>query len=492
MARTPNSPPRRGKAGAIAKPALRIRMYRLGVGDSFLLTLPRQDGTPFRMLIDCGIHTAMTGGADRIRRAAENIRSECEGGRLDVVVGTHEHWDHLSGFHHARETFATCRAGEVWCAWTENPADKDAQRLIEGRKAVVDALWGTIGRLGLDGATVPERWGGVFGFFGDLQGSGKLASSAAAALRGLVEGDESRIHYRAPGERPFDDVSDAWRIFVLGPPRDPAALRRADPREGTGDAYPFGAATLAAAERAAADLTVAASLRDDPPFAQRFQIPLSDTQGDPFFEARYWSDAAAGGADDPEAWEGREERTQDWRRIDASWLDSAEPLALQLDKITNNTSLVLALELGPKTGRENPVILFAADAQIGNWRSWAQVSWDYGGRKVTGEDLLNRTIIYKVGHHASHNATLMEGGLELMRNLRLALVPTDATMAKKVRWGTLPWPSLLRRLAELTGNRLLRSDTGASARALMTPGVTVAEADTHFDITVPLALTLAA
>src|SRR5690349_18610005 len=81
-------------AAAAAPQAIRIRMYRLGIGDCFLLRLPRQDGTPFHLLIDCGIHMAESDGAQRIRAVAEDIRAEC-GGRLDVVVGTHEHWDHL-------------------------------------------------------------------------------------------------------------------------------------------------------------------------------------------------------------------------------------------------------------------------------------------------------------------------------------------------------------------------------------------------------------
>jgi hypothetical protein len=31
-----------------------VRMYRQGLGDCFLVTLSKQDGTPWRMLIDCG------------------------------------------------------------------------------------------------------------------------------------------------------------------------------------------------------------------------------------------------------------------------------------------------------------------------------------------------------------------------------------------------------------------------------------------------------
>jgi hypothetical protein len=122
------------------------------------------------------------------------------------------------------------------------------------------------------------------------------------------------------------------------------------------------------------------------------------------------------------------------------------------------------------------------------------VKWpDYAGREVSGPDLLRRTIIYKVGHHASHNATLMQGGLETMTRLRLAMVPTDLEMAKKVGWGTLPWPNLLTRLATLTEDRVLRSDTGASAGLSpgtgLPPGFTLeipaaaGKNDLYFDIT---------
>ena len=86
---------------------------------------------------------------------------------------------------------------------------------------------------------------------------------------------------------------------------------------------------------------------------------------------------------------------------------------------------------------------YAADAQVGNWLSWQDVTWSVEGRTISGPDLLKRTILYKVGHHASQNATLNEGGLELMTALELALVPTDAKMAEKVKWGTLPWKPLI-------------------------------------------------
>jgi hypothetical protein len=69
-------------------------------------------------------------------------------------------------------------------------------------------------------------------------------------------------------------------------------------------------------------------------------------------------------------------------------------LALDLDNATNNTSLALAIELGPG----GKVLLFPADAQVGNWFSWRDQSWkDDKGRDVTVDDLLARTVFYKVG-----------------------------------------------------------------------------------------------
>ncbi len=468
---------------APAMAGIRIRMYRLGVGDCFLVTLPRRDGTPFHMLIDCGIHMAETGGRDRIRAAVQDILAQTKG-KLDVVVGTHEHWDHLSGFHHASDLLQGQRAGSLWCAWTEDTTDPVARSLVNNRDQAVTALWGAMRRLHMGSADDPPRdWEGVLGFFGESPGTGVKAKAAAQAMRGLASSD-SDIYYREPGEAPFDEVSDVWRIFVLGPPRDTALMRRAQPRAGTGEAYP-----LAAAELAAASLAAAVGEDDDPPFASRYQVALDATRTMPFFQAHYWADEIDGVTVPTDTRVGREENAQVWRRIGNAWLDGAEALALQLDKITNNTSLVLALEIGPKAAKDNPVILFAADAQVGNWLSWATVEWpDYAGRKVTGPDLLRRTIVYKVGHHASHNATLMDGGLETMRNLRLAMVPTSEEMATKVKWGTLPWPGLLTRLADLTGGRVLRSDTGATPGAVTMPDIAVVETSTHFDITLPLNL----
>src|SRR5207247_1037341 len=80
---------------------------------------------------------------------------------------------------------------------------------------------------------------------------------------------------------------------------------------------------------------------------------------------------------------------------------------------TNNASLVLAFELG-KGGK---VLLFAADAQRGNWASWTKKSWRDGDKTVQAKDLMSRTVLYKVGHHGSHNATLNGTANDIYANL---------------------------------------------------------------------------
>jgi hypothetical protein len=146
---------------------------------------------------------------------------------------------------------------------------------------------------------------------------------------------------------------------------------------------------------------------------------------------------------------------ESWRRIDGDWLGAGADLAIQLDKRTNNSSLVLAFEF-IDTKR---ALLFVGDAQVGNWLSWKDVQWKVGDQTITAHDLLARTIFYKVGHHGSHNATLKAMGLELMVDPDLsAFIPTNEEDAKKVGWGEMPFAPLLSDLEKRTNSRVIRAD----------------------------------
>jgi hypothetical protein len=190
--------------------------------------------------------------------------------------------------------------------------------------------------------------------------------------------------------------------------------------------------------------------RNPRPFADTVTIPFEVAQSLPFFQNHYWGTSGA---------------SEKWRRIDTDWLGASEDLALALQSATNNTSLVLAIELA-----KNEVLLFAADAQVGNWLSWQDLSWDVDGRQITGPDLLARTVFYKVGHHGSFNATLKEKGLDEMTTLGTAVIPVDHEVAAKMRWGNMPLESLVAALDGKTKGRVLRTDLPPSTAS---EGITV-------------------
>jgi hypothetical protein len=146
---------------------------------------------------------------------------------------------------------------------------------------------------------------------------------------------------------------------------------------------------------------------------------------------------------------------------------------LQLDSMTNNSSLVLAIE----RVADGKVLLFPADAQQGNWLSWhvPEMKWTIpapsgGTRTVTASDLLSRTVFYKVGHHSSHNATARGKGLELMTRSDelVAFIPVDRAIALKRNpkdsW-QMPARPLYRELLKKCQGRVARSDTGWAAKA---------------------------
>ena len=81
---------------------VKVRMYRQGLGDCFLLAFPTAGARPCYVLIDCGVLVGSPEAKQTMRRVAESVR-DSTGGRIDVLVATHQHWDHLSGFEQARD-----------------------------------------------------------------------------------------------------------------------------------------------------------------------------------------------------------------------------------------------------------------------------------------------------------------------------------------------------------------------------------------------------
>ena len=116
-------------------------MYRQGLGDCFLISLPRTDGSnrPFYVMIDCGVVLGTPDPGTIMNQVMDNI-VEVTGGEIDLLIATHEHWDHLSGFVQAKQSFDRLKVGQVWLAWTENPDDELTKKLKKEKGLALSAL----------------------------------------------------------------------------------------------------------------------------------------------------------------------------------------------------------------------------------------------------------------------------------------------------------------------------------------------------------------
>ena len=461
-------------------------MYRQGHGDCFLLALPRKrGGKPVYVLIDCGYKPGSQDFVPHkkpIGEIVEHIAAATDD-KLDLVIITHEHQDHVNGiWRKENPPFGRFTIEHAWMAWTESREDPLAEEL---RKRHKDTLLGLIAarqklaireerdglainrldtllgmELGVEEETLLERE--LQAVMEDPERSVersvnkqgmKLIKDKAAAREG--------VSYLSPGGQPLTIPGTAVRAFVFGPPRNRDLLDDEDPQgsEAFPDGKPHGFTFRAAARAAAGAAPVSENCS---PFSARYGVSIKKACTNPFFTAHYGSGAK--GADEG----GQNKCVPDdasWRRIDDEWLYSAETLALKLNTGINNTSLVLAFEL-PKSKK---VLFFVGDAQRGNWISWKDLTWQDGDKTITPRDLLARTVLYKVGHHGSHNATL--DGTDGDDYPNLSWMGTDAageftamiTAVKKwAEKNTPPWQhpleSIRRALCQKAQGRVFQTD----------------------------------
>src|SRR5437867_2263538 len=124
-----------------------VRMYRQGLGDCFLVTLPKQQGISWRMLIDCGVILGTKDTGARLQEVVSSIAEDTDG-HVDVLVITHEHYDHVAAFagpklfcgEHETPENGQLQVGEVWFAWTEDPSDPLGRKLSKTRADQVNRL----------------------------------------------------------------------------------------------------------------------------------------------------------------------------------------------------------------------------------------------------------------------------------------------------------------------------------------------------------------
>lgn len=516
-----------------------VRMYRGVLGDCFLITV-WQGGVAKVAMVDCGVLQNVQPGQDMVARlpkavvasvgeealakvegtkeAVRSIEADIvsyladKGGKLDLLVITHDHYDHVAGFTLPDEENVFMQPSlaidRLWLSWVENPTDDQARalaaRFAKGKEAV--ALAAEVGRHAIGPLSdALEQVQALAEFIGPVAHPGLPAVSSKTktttqSIQAMREKVGANTRFLEPGQVIAPEDGIGLKVYVLAPPRAEKRLLK-DLPTGEGEAYEV---YLTSVDEAAAVAGVALAqlhgmamaggtvLEDkqrgvvedeqslDPlPFARPHRRPYPPIEGDSNERA--------------EAWEALREVYEDeanaFRSISNDWTDAADLLALKLDSDTNNSSLVLAFEL--PDGR---VLLFPGDAQVGNWESWGDQLYPPkaggGVPQQTIEDILRRVVFYKVGHHASHNATARARGLELMTDPRLcAAIPVVEAVAKVQGPGRktpgkgwkMPFQHLYSRLDEMTQGRIVQGDGDpvreAAAFAAKDVGVTVRHED---------------
>jgi beta-lactamase superfamily II metal-dependent hydrolase len=381
---------------------LRVRMYRVGFGDFFLVTVPTSKGDQY-ILIDCGVFkgTSGTGDIGSIVEAVEDMY-QTTNGKLALVIMTHRHADHIAGFSKAKR-FQDFTAKMVWMPYWEqfnDDAKKTSAKMAqltgdeedpnEAHNLLLDihdlATNLALQFRGRDDADAKEALAqlgnatGIEDFNAAAAGRKKGGSNAVALdlLKNHLGNNGKNVRYYAAGDKAeLPDELDGLKATILGPPpkKAKAFLNLMDLKKGVG----------------------------------QYLDSLEDGEGGPKAIQPF-----------PKEWNANEKKDypkEDLRKfpidykqaienVNGSQPDMLAAAAGKIENFLNNQSLVVLFEF------EGKKLLFAGDAQGGNWEYWlfktegpVKDPTKAGDVIEASKELLQTIDFYKVGHHGSTNAT---------------------------------------------------------------------------------------
>ena len=98
---------------------LLVRAYKVGCGDCIFIRIPDSNRL-FHILIDCG--NFFGNSSAELEKAMENVEEllndesvpEDRRGHLDLLVATHQHWDHIKGFESELDVFKHIIVERLW------------------------------------------------------------------------------------------------------------------------------------------------------------------------------------------------------------------------------------------------------------------------------------------------------------------------------------------------------------------------------------------
>ncbi len=354
-----------------APTSLRVYAYNVGFGDCFLLQFRYPDKTKRHVLIDFGSTRLPTAGPSSLAAVAKQIAIHCEN-KLDMVVVTHRHADHMSGFDGASgRIIAGLDPDLVVQPWTEDPAiDPDAtapvgssagtHALAARRRAAAVSMrdMHTVARRVLTRASTLRATGHAPRTLADeIHFLGETNIKNTGAVRSLMTLGKKRVYASFGTRLPIASVLPGVSIKVLGPPTLEQAPGIASLASKDATEYWHLAATMS--RRSGPDAT-------DPLFphaSQSVEIP----------------------------------QVAKWVVPQIDRMSAEELLAIvrSVDDALNNTSLILLFDIGGKK------LLFPGDAQIENWR----YALFQASNSADIREELKDVALYKVGHHGGLNGT---------------------------------------------------------------------------------------
>jgi beta-lactamase superfamily II metal-dependent hydrolase len=419
---TPKPGPAPGSAPTAASGSgtIRIRMYRVGFGDFFLMTVPGKNG-PAHILIDCGVHAANIG---TIGDCVDDMKQET-GNHLALVILTHYHADHMSGFASNYDDFTNFNAGAVWITNRLDPANEGASKFMAQLTSVAQQLKMQLGvRTDPVGVEANLKVENALGAASEDGGGG----GNAKALKLLQSGFKNKppVYYYQGGDTPTlpDELEGMITAEILAP----------SPKDSGGE--------FAASDNKTEQYL--AALGDN-------GVPDATRVGP--FDKKKWS---ATDADYPaptfEELGGVLELQKTLADLQPDALAAA---ADKLDGTLNNQSLVVLFTCNGKK------LLFVGDAQWGNWAYWLY------GKAVTGSDpgiserakqILGSIDFYKVGHHGSTNATPIPVVGALNQDCAAMCSTATGAFGSPAKKTEVPRTALMDALETRTTKRLVRSD----------------------------------